>query len=116
MRNIHSEKNKENTMTKTVLITGATSGFGAAMAQRFAQARWRVVAMGRRAERLRNLVDEFGPETISAATFDLLNVAEMDHTLSTLPESFRTIDVLINNAGLALAGTSDQIGRLGEND
>jgi serine 3-dehydrogenase len=96
------QENKENTVTKTVLITGATSGFGATMARRFAKAGWRVVAMGRRAERLRNLVDEFGPETITAATFDVLNVAEMDHTLSTLRESFRTIDVLINNAGLAL--------------
>jgi len=72
------------------------------MARRFAQARWRVVAMGRRAERLRNLVEEFGPETVTAATFDVLNLAEMDHTLSTLRESFRKVDVLINNAGLAL--------------
>jgi len=47
-------------MTKTVLITGTTSGFGAAMARRFVQARWRVVATGRRAERLRTLVDEPG--------------------------------------------------------
>jgi serine 3-dehydrogenase len=90
------QENKENTVTKTVLITGATSGFGAAMARRFANAGWRVVAMGRRSERLRNLVDEFGPETITAAAFDVRNVAAMDQTLSALPESFRTIDVLIN--------------------
>lgn len=89
-------------MTKTVLITGATSGFGAAMARRFAQARWRVVATGRRAERLRTLVDEFGTETITAAPFDVRDRDAMNASLSALPEAFRGIDVLINNAGLAL--------------
>jgi serine 3-dehydrogenase (NADP+) len=89
-------------MAKTVLITGATSGFGAAMARRFVQARWRVVATGRRAERLRTLVDELGAETITAAPFDVRDVAAMNEALSALPEPFLGIDVLINNAGLAL--------------
>ncbi len=89
-------------MTETVLITGATSGFGAAMARRFAQARWRVVATGRRAERLHVLIDEFGAETIAAAPFDARDFAAMNDALSALPEPFRGIDVLINNAGLAL--------------
>jgi serine 3-dehydrogenase (NADP+) len=93
---------KENAMRKTALISGATSGFGAAMARRFAQARWRVVAKGRRAERLRALVDEFGTDTITAAPFDVRDVAAMNATLSALPEAFQGIDVLINNAGLAL--------------
>src|SRR4029077_4347200 len=94
--------NRANTMRKTVLITGATSGFGAAMARRFAQARWRVIPTGRRAERLRSLVDEFGTETVTAAAFDVRDVAAINATLSGLPEPFRGIDVLINNAGLAL--------------
>src|SRR4029077_10992671 len=94
--------NRANTMRKTVLITGATSGFGAATARRFAQARWRVIPTGRRAERLRSLVDEFGAETITAAAFDVRDVAAMNRTLSALPEPFLGIDVLINNAGLAL--------------
>ena len=93
---------KENAMRKTALISGATSGFGATMARRFAQARWRVVATGRRAERLRALVDEFGTDTITAAPFDVRDVAAMNATLSALPEAFQGIDVLINNAGLAL--------------
>jgi serine 3-dehydrogenase (NADP+) len=93
---------EENQRTKTVLITGATSGFGAAVARRFAEARWRVVANGRRAERLRTLVDEFSAETIAAAPFDVQDVTAMNAALSTLPEPFRGIDVLINNAGLAL--------------
>jgi serine 3-dehydrogenase len=89
-------------MRKTVLITGATSGFGAATARCFAQTGWGVVATGRRAERLRALVDELGMETINAAPFDVRDVDAINATLSSLPEAFRGIDVLINNAGLAL--------------
>ena len=95
-------ENQENTIRKIVFITGATSGFGAAIARRFAQVHWRVVATGRRAERLRALVDEFGAETITSARFDVRDVAAVNATLSALPEPFRAIDVLINNAGLAL--------------
>ena len=65
-------------MTKTVLITGATSGFGSAMARRFAQAGWRIVATGRRAEHLRTLVDEFGTEIITATPFDMRDVVAMN--------------------------------------
>ncbi|MGE8214800.1 MAG: SDR family NAD(P)-dependent oxidoreductase, partial [Stenotrophomonas maltophilia] len=54
-------------MTRTALITGATSGFGAAAVHRFAQAGWRVIATGRRAERLQPLVDAYGPERVHAA-------------------------------------------------
>ena len=57
-------------MTRTALITGATSGFGAAAVHRFAQAGWRVIATGRRAERLQPLVDAYGPERVHAAVFD----------------------------------------------
>ena len=88
-------------MTKTVLITGATSGFGAAAVKRFADAGWRVVAMGRRAERLQTLVDHYG-ERIHVAAFDIRDEAAMQRALAAIPESFRDIDVLINNAGLAL--------------
>src|SRR5713101_3772395 len=71
-------ENKEKAFTKTVVITGATSGFGAAMARRFAKAGWRVVATGRRAERLRILVDEFGADTVFPAPFDVRDDAEMN--------------------------------------
>ncbi len=89
-------------MTKTVMVTGATSGFGAAMARRFAGAGWQVVATGRRADRLDRLVDEFGAEKIAAACFDMRDRAAIEAALLALPESFRGIDVLVNNAGLAL--------------
>jgi serine 3-dehydrogenase len=101
-------------VTKTVLITGATSGFGAAMARRFAKGGWRVVATGRRADRLRALVDEFGSKTVAAAPFDMRDMAAMDATLSSLPEPFRTIDVLVNNAGLALGTAPASETRLDE--
>lgn len=91
---------KEQT-TKTVLITGATAGFGAAMARQFAEAGWHVIGTGRRAERLRALADEFG-DRFHAAAFDIRDSSAMDEALSALPESFREIDVLVNNAGLAI--------------
>jgi serine 3-dehydrogenase len=89
-------------MTKTIMITGATSGFGAAIARRFATAGWRVVVTGRRADRLQAFVDEFGPEMVAAAPFDMRDATAMDAALSALPEPFRGIDALVNNAGLAL--------------
>jgi hypothetical protein len=51
-------------MTKTAMITGATAGFGAAAVRRFANAGWRVIATGRRADRLKKLVEEFGTEKV----------------------------------------------------
>jgi serine 3-dehydrogenase len=89
-------------MQKTVLITGATAGFGAAMARRFAAAGWRVIGTGRRVERLRRLQTELGRDSFHPAPFDIRDRAAMDDALSSLPEAFREIDVLINNAGLAI--------------
>jgi serine 3-dehydrogenase len=89
-------------MTKTVLITGATSGFGAASVRRFAKAGWRVVATGRRAERLKPFVEEFGRKTVAPASFDVRDGKAIDAALAALPDGFNVIDVLINNAGLAL--------------
>ena len=89
-------------MTRTILITGATSGFGAAAARRFAESGWRVVANGRRAERLHPLLAEFGDERVAAAVFDVRDAAAMEAALADLPGPFREIDVLVNNAGLAL--------------
>ena len=89
-------------MTQTILITGATSGFGAAAVKRFAAAGWRVIATGRRAERLQPLVEQFGADKVHAAAFDIRDEAALEAALSALPENFRGIDVLINNAGLAL--------------
>jgi len=89
-------------MTKTALITGATAGFGAAAVRRFAGAGWRVIATGRRVDRLKKLVEEFGTDKVFPLAFDMRKPAAIDAALATLPESFRNIDLLINNAGLAL--------------
>ncbi len=89
-------------MTKTAMITGATSGFGAASVRRFVKAGWRVIATGRRADRLKSLVDELGADKVHVAAFDMRKSAAIDAALAALPASFRDIDLLINNAGLAL--------------
>ena len=88
--------------TKTALITGATSGFGAAIAERLLADGWRVVACGRRAERLEPLVQRYGAERVHAAAFDIRDADAMQQALDALPESFAGIDLLVNNAGLAL--------------
>jgi serine 3-dehydrogenase len=87
-------------MTKTAFITGATSGFGQAAVRRFARAGWRVVATGRRADRLQALTDEFGAG-VHVAAFDIRDAAAMQAELYALPPAFRGIDLLLNNAGLA---------------
>jgi serine 3-dehydrogenase (NADP+) len=84
-------------MTKTILITGATSGFGRASARRFAQGGWRVVGTGRRAERLRELAEELGD------AFLPLEIDMRDHeaveSLARLSPPWGEIDLLLNNAG-----------------
>ncbi|MFA6967880.1 SDR family NAD(P)-dependent oxidoreductase [Bosea sp. (in: a-proteobacteria)] len=88
-------------MSKTILISGATAGFGAATARRFVGAGWKVIGTGRRADRLDALKAELG-ENFYGATFDITDEAAMVAALSALPEPFKAIDVLLNNAGLAL--------------
>ena len=95
-------------MSGTILITGATSGFGAAAARRFAAAGWKVIATGRRQERLDELVAELGADKVHAAAFDMRDEAAIDAALAALPEGFGAIDVLLNNAGLALGTAAAQ--------
>jgi len=88
-------------MTTTVFVTGASSGFGAAVARRFAADGARVVAAARRTDRLQGLADEFGPQ-ILPLQLDVRDRARVDVAIARLPEEFQAIDVLVNNAGLAL--------------
>lgn len=85
----------------TVLVTGATAGFGAAVTRRFIDLGARVVGTGRRVERLETLREELG-ERFFPLVFDVRDRAAVDAALASLPEPFATIDVLVNNAGLAL--------------
>ncbi|MEO7071439.1 MAG: SDR family NAD(P)-dependent oxidoreductase [Rhodanobacter sp.] len=87
---------------KTVWITGATSGFGAAAVARFAAGGWRVIASGRRADRLQSLVAQHGSDRIHATAFDVRDEPAMRAAHAGLPSAFADVDLLINNAGLAL--------------
>jgi len=89
-------------MHKTALITGATSGFGKAAVERFLAAGWQVIATGRRAERLAALADDTTRTRLYTCAFDIRDAGAMRAALDALPETFRGIDVLVNNAGLAL--------------
>ena len=89
-------------MPKTILITGATAGFGAAAVRRFLDEGWRVIATGRRAGRLQALLEEHGGERLHVAAFDMRDRDAMHAAIDALPQEFRGIDVLVNNAGLAL--------------
>jgi len=84
-------------MPDTILITGATSGFGAACARRFAMGGWQLVLTGRRAERLEKLRTELGGAVIRTLAFDVRDREAVTAQLADLD-----VDVLLNNAGLAL--------------
>lgn len=94
---------------KTVFITGATSGIGKACAERFAKESYNLVITGRREERLNNLKKEltskFGIEVLTCC-FDVQNRAEVFEAAESLPAEWRRIDLLVNNAGLALGKES----------
>jgi 3-hydroxy acid dehydrogenase / malonic semialdehyde reductase len=84
-----------------VLITGASSGFGAEMARKFVRTGNKVIAAGRRKERLDELASELGTPLLPVA-MDVSDKASIQRALAELPPEWREIDVLINNAGLAL--------------
>lgn len=88
-------------MSLTILITGASAGFGAAMVRRFVRDGHRVIAAARRADRLNTLRDEFGAAVLPFP----LDVTDPDAIAAlpgSLPDGWRDVDVLVNNAGMAL--------------
>jgi len=88
---------------KTICITGATSGFGAACARRYADSSNRLILAGRRTERLEELQNELSPSVpIHIISLDVSDRDAVFAAIADLPEEFRAIDILINNAGLAL--------------
>ena len=85
-----------------VLVTGATAGFGAAIARRFVREGHRVIAAGRRADRLAALRTELGAASVLALPLDVRDRAAVAATIAALPPDWADVDVLVNNAGLAL--------------
>jgi len=88
-------------MAKTVFVTGASAGFGTAIAQRFAADGARVVVSARRAERIAELAKELGGDAL-ALPLDVQDRSAVAAAVADLPPGFADIDVLVNNAGLAL--------------
>ncbi|MFN5214302.1 MAG: SDR family NAD(P)-dependent oxidoreductase [Bacteroidota bacterium] len=91
-------------MEKNILITGASSGFGLATARKFAKNGWNIIFCGRREQRIRELEEEL--KSMSNIKFlglvlDVRNRNDVESTIASLPRAFSTLDVLINNAGLA---------------
>ncbi|MBU1564748.1 MAG: SDR family oxidoreductase [Proteobacteria bacterium] len=89
-------------MAKTILITGATSGFGRASAELFSHNGWKLILTGRRSDRLLELQEKLGPAAVHTAVFDVRDKKQVQEMVERLPEEFRNVDILLNNAGLAL--------------
>ena len=89
-------------MKKIALITGATSGIGQAIARRLAKEGYDLIITGRRAEKLEALAKELSAEAkVLPLVFDIRHLDEVQKNLGNLPEEWKNIDVLVNNAGLA---------------
>jgi NADP-dependent 3-hydroxy acid dehydrogenase YdfG len=87
---------------KTILVTGATSGIGKSTAELFAKQGNRIIICGRRSEVLESVKSELSQLTeIFSLKFDVRNLEEVETAISSLPEEWRNIDVLVNNAGNA---------------
>lgn len=90
-------------MNRTVVITGATSGFGQCCARRFSKDNWNLILIGRREDRLEALKSELMHQSlVHILKLDVRDRSDVTDRLQNLPELFQDVDVLINSAGLAL--------------
>lgn len=91
-------------MNKIALITGASSGIGEACAHVFAREGFNLILTGRQTEKLEKLASALNIQyntEVAVATFDIRDKASVKHHLETLPEAWKKVDVLVNNAGLS---------------
>jgi len=93
---------------RTVFITGATAGFGEACARRFAKEGWQLIVVGRRIRRIDALKQELHPVPVHGIVVDIRARKAVEKAIAALPEQFRAVDVLINNAGLSLGAEQAQ--------
>ena len=104
-------------MKQTAFITGATSGIGKATAEIFAKNNIRLILCGRRAERLSELKEALSKLTeVTTLQFDVSKREEVSTAINSLPENFKQIDILINNAGNAHGLSSIQDGDIDDWD
>jgi 3-hydroxy acid dehydrogenase/malonic semialdehyde reductase len=98
-------------MSKTILITGASSGFGKAITEKFAAGGWNLILTARRKEKLEavaaDLEKQFGVKTL-CLVFDIQNKEDVFKHLGNLPPEWQAVNLLVNNAGLALGRDSFQ--------
>jgi NADP-dependent 3-hydroxy acid dehydrogenase YdfG len=104
-------------MQKTIIVTGATSGFGKAIAEKFAAEKWNCIITGRRKEKLEALAislrNSFGIKVLPLV-FDVQDKSAVFEHLGNLPADWRDIDLLVNNAGLALGRDSFEAASLSD--
>jgi 3-hydroxy acid dehydrogenase/malonic semialdehyde reductase len=95
-------------MTKTIFITGASSGFGQASAELFAEHGWQLILAARRVDRLEALAKKLKTKT-HIIQLDVRDRDAVNSAFAQLPDDFKNIDVLLNNAGLALGREAAQL-------
>jgi len=99
------------------LVTGATSGFGRAIALCFARQGWDVIITGRRTERLdelAGLIRDISGSSVLTLPFDVRKASEVNAAIESIPDAWRAVDVLVNNAGLAAGLSTVQEGELSD--
>lgn len=91
-------------MSKTIFITGGTSGFGRAIAEKFAAHGYRIIITGRRVGRLLEVAEALKKQYaagVHALNFDVRDRSAVAQAVASLPDEWKSIDILVNNAGLA---------------
>lgn len=89
---------------KIIFITGATAGFGKAIAEKFARHQYRIIITGRRNDRLQNVKEDLEKRfnaAVLALNFDVRDNQAVQHAVASLPDEWKQVSILVNNAGLA---------------
>ena len=113
---IEEEAPKNPNAETVVLVTGATSGIGKSIAEQFISNGYKVIITGRRAERLDSLKDKMEAQSAEAQIhclpFDVCDINAVTEAMENIPEDWKNIDILINNAGLAKGFAPVQNGKV----